>query len=267
MKAIVYQRYGGPDASYVYDVGTWTIEASVAIDNRVFESVVLIDAGIALVTTAFAAPGDDYFRSALIAAPEENAFIGGGVFGDSRIVSYPDLVPQSRPLLAEVAALSPSGRLLATAITFSSDINLSFWDVQESERLYFGRRGIAPLDREVSALRFSPDSQMLSVIGRGMEVLRIGNDLEVSGPATIARSYSTSPNYDHAWSADGAFLVTATNGELLIWRPEQRPTSPPDVAAAAAASLTRSFTESECDEFLIDPCPSLVEVRSRHESG
>jgi hypothetical protein len=37
--------------------------------------------------------------------------------------------------------------------------------------------------------------------------------------------------------------------------------APGDLLSDAAGGLTRSFTERECEEFLIDPCPTLEDLQ------
>jgi WD40 repeat protein len=51
--------------------------------------------------------------------------------------------------------------------------------------------------------------------------------------------------------------VTPQGGDLLIMTVD-----PVELADTVRASLTRSFTDTECTTYGIDPCPTLAEMRA-----
>ena len=60
-----------------------------------------------------------------------------------------------------------------------------------------------------------------------------------------------------AFIDDRHLAVTPQGGDLLIMTVD-----PAELADTVRASLTRTFTDTECTTYGIDPCPTLAEMRA-----
>ncbi len=60
-----------------------------------------------------------------------------------------------------------------------------------------------------------------------------------------------------AFIDDRHLAVTPQGGDLLVMTVD-----PAELADTVRASLTRTFTATECTTYGIDPCPTLAEMRA-----
>jgi WD40 repeat protein len=144
---------------------------------------------------------------------------------------------------ASMLAFSPDGLRLATA---GADHTLRIWEVAT-------RRQVAALERDEESedLIFSPDGKVLAEGPRLWDLAGEGSEAaQVTGQAA-------------AFSPDGRFLVTTTDGmvRLWLWRPD-------DLAAALCTRLSRNLTRAEWKRYVGDEpyrrtCPNLPEPPPR----
>lgn len=109
---------------------------------------------------------------------------------------------------------------------------------------------------------FSPDgSKIAAIFERSVAVMdSAGNKLH--------EFRHTMDACDLAWFGDGSRLVTAHEDRLILWSvgSDSERTAlinrADDWASLAVELLSRSFTDAECLQYGILPCPSLQDLRS-----
>ncbi len=137
-------------------------------------------------------------------------------------------------------------------------------DMQEARIPFLNE---AEVDRKIAfgnitAYRVSPDESMFAVLFERSAVV-------MSEAGVTSQEFRFGQDaYDLSWSANGSRLVTAHEDRLIVWviDPDRDRTAlinrADDWAVLALELLDRSFTDAECLQFGIVPCPSLDDLRA-----
>jgi len=137
--------------------------------------------------------------------------------------------------------------------TFSTDlVEMPFREASRDDEVALG---------SISQYRFSRNGTRIAVLLERSAVV-----MSSSGAYLTELQYEQDA-YDLAWSADGSRLVTSHEEVLIVWAidPDRDRTAEINRAydwpSLALDLLGRSFTEAECRQYRIDPCPSLEDLR------
>ena len=90
------------------------------------------------------------------------------------------------------------------------------------------------------------------------QIIEVNQPLELFSVVALLRMQWRDP--DLAFNPDGTRLAVAMAGEGVI---RVFAVELDDLVRIATTRLTRSFTETECRLYDIDPCPTLAEVWAR----
>jgi WD40 repeat protein len=154
-----------------------------------------------------------------------------------------------------VVAFSPDGTVLLTNGRLpGGDCEVGLWDAETGRPI----TSLGPLDGVVAAAAFSPDGARVAV-GDG-SMVRIFDTGTATMLVTLPSLDDDSLVTDLAFGPDGTTLTAAVAGEGVA---RLFALDLDDLIGIATGRLTRSFTDTECRIYAIDPCPTLEEIRSR----
>jgi class 3 adenylate cyclase/WD40 repeat protein len=106
------------------------------------------------------------------------------------------------------------------------------------------------------SLALSPDGSLMAT-GAADGILRVWDTS--TGELKQQMDFGGSQVQGVAFIDDRHLAVAPVSGSLLIMTVD-----PAELANAVRASLTRSFTATECQTYGIDPCPTLAQLRSEN---
>ncbi len=156
---------------------------------------------------------------------------------------------------ASVVSFSPDGSMLLTNGSLSggaSDVRL--WDVESGNRLQI----LGPVDEVLQTAAFSPDGSIVAAAdGADIQVFDVATGASLGTVAAVDEEAAVG---DIGFSPDGTRLAAAIGDEgvVRVFALELG-----ELTRIATTRLTRSFTDTECQIYNIDPCPTLEEVRAR----
>ncbi len=160
-----------------------------------------------------------------------------------------------------VGKLTPDGQYLFTTSDLASDpgsggiVALSTDDWSEVARW-------SAADGKLRGFNLSPDGQRLATAGED-GVVRIwdlanllAGELLAGDEPRLLDDIPTGVASDIRWISETRLGLAMRSGPWVTV-----PLDPDDLVAEVASRLIRTFTETECQTYRIDPCPTLEEMR------
>jgi WD40 repeat protein len=158
---------------------------------------------------------------------------------------------------ASVVAFSTDGTtLLVNGRLAGGAYDVSLWDPGTGELI----STLGPVEGLVAAASFGPEGSRVAV--GDQSAVRVFDTETGTVLFTLPALNDDSLVTDLAFGPEGTRLAAAVHGEGVL---RVFAIDVDDLAGIAIERLTRSFTDTECRIYAIDPCPTLAEMRAPAE--